>query len=200
MNELLSRYWRALALRGAIALLFGALAVSMPDLTLLWLIMLFAAYALISGVVSVIGAVKNRKSDEDWWLFLALGLVGVGAGVMTIVHPALTGLILVLVIGANALITGVLDIALAIRARKIIQDKWLLIASGAASIVFGVITFLFPDAGALALIWLIGFYALITGTLLLALAFKLRARASASNAIQQNRRVGPDRRVASSHT
>jgi uncharacterized membrane protein HdeD (DUF308 family) len=177
MHELLVQAWWMLALRGAIALLFGVLALIWPGLTLLWFVALFAAYALLVGVVSVIGAVRNRQSDEAWWLILLLGLVSIGAAVSAIVYPGLTALVLVLVMGANALVTGVLDLATAIRLRKAMRGEWLLILSGIASIVFGVLVFLFPGAGALALVWLISVYALVTGALLLALALRLRALA-----------------------
>lgn len=172
MDELLARSWWMLGLRGAIALLFGILALLWPGLTLLWLVALFAAYALISGVVSIIAAVQNRRSDREWWLILLLGLVSVAAGIVALIHPALTALVLVLVMGANALVTGVLDIAVAIRLRKVIQNEWLLILSGLASIIFGVLVFLFPGAGALAMVWLISAYAIVTGILLLWLAFR----------------------------
>lgn len=89
-------------------------------------------------------------------------------------QPALTALVLVLVMGANALVTGVLDIAVAIRLRKTIEGEWLLIAAGIASIIFGILVFLFPGAGALALVWLISAYAIATGILLLGLAFRAR--------------------------
>ncbi len=144
-------------------------------LTLLWLVALFAAYALLGGAASVIGAVRHRHSDEKWWLILLLGLVSIGAGVSTIFYPGLTALVLVLVMGANALVTGVLDIAVAIRLRKAIRGEWLLIVTGIISIVFGVLVFLFPGAGALALAWLISVHAIVTGVLLLALAFRVRA-------------------------
>ena len=175
MKELLSQSWWMLALRGVIALLFGVLALAWPGLTLLWLVVLFAAYALLVGVVSVIGAVRHRSSDGKWWLILLLGLVSIGAGVIAILSPDLTALVLVLVMGANALITGVLDIASAIRLRKAIQGEWLLILAGIASVVFGVLVLLFPGAGALALVWLISVYAIVTGVLLLVLAFRARA-------------------------
>jgi uncharacterized membrane protein HdeD (DUF308 family) len=174
MDELLLRSWWMLALRGVIALLFGVLAIVWPGLTLLWLVALFAAYALLGGVASVIGAVRHRHSDEKWWLILLLGLVSIGAGVSAILYPGLTALLLVLVMGANALVTGVLDIAVAIRLRKAIRGEWLLIVTGIISIVFGVLVFLFPDAGALALVWLISVHATVTGALLLALAFRVR--------------------------
>ena len=175
MDELLLRLWWMLALRGVIALLFGVLALVWPGLTLLWLVALFAAYALLGGAASVIGAVRHRHSDEKWWLILLLGLVSIGAGVSTIFYPGLTALVLVLVMGANALVTGVLDIAVAIRLRKAIRGEWLLIVTGIISIVFGVLVFLFPGAGALALAWLISVHAIVTGVLLLALAFRVRA-------------------------
>jgi uncharacterized membrane protein HdeD (DUF308 family) len=95
--------------------------------------------------------------------------------VIAILSPGLTALALVLVMGANALIVGVLDIAAAIRLRKVIQGEWLLILAGIASVVFGVLVLLFPGAGALALVWLISVYAIVTGVLLLALAFRARA-------------------------
>lgn len=196
MNELLSRSWWALALRGVAAIVFGALALMWPDLTLFVLIALFAAYALIGGIVSVVGALKNRKSDEDWWMLFLLGLVGIGAGVIAVVHPALSLLLLVLVIAAYALITGILDIAIAIRLRKVLRNEWLLVLSGITAIVFGVLAFLFPDAGALAVVWLISLYALITGALLLALAFSIRAKVKPGTT---ERRVTPDRRATVVH-
>lgn len=174
MNELFSRAWWMLALRGAVALLFGILALLWPGLTLLWLVALFATYALISGVVSIVGAVKNRHSDREWWLVLLVGLVSAGAGIIAILHPAMTALLLVLLMGANALVTGVLDIVTAIRLRKVIEHEWLLILAGLVSVVFGLFVFLFPGAGALALVWLISAHAIAIGILLLALAFRAR--------------------------
>jgi uncharacterized membrane protein HdeD (DUF308 family) len=198
MREQLLESWWVLALRGVIAVLFGVLALIWPGLTLLWLVTLFAAYALLGGTVSVFGAIKNRKSDEDWWLLLLLGLVGNGAGVIAVVHPGLTALLLVLVMGANALLTGVLDIAIATRLRKVLRGEWLLLLSGAGSIVFGIIVFLFPGAGALALVWLISAYALISGALLLAMAFRVRTRTGgkmpAPSGDQPDRRVVDRRR------
>lgn len=196
MNESLSRAWWIYALRGVLAILFGVFAIMWPGLTLLSLIVLFAVYVLLSGAASVIGAMRMRKHDEDWWLPLLLGLVSIGAGVIAIMHPELTTLVLVLVIGANALITGVLDIATAIRLRKTIRNEWLMILSGAVSIVFGVLVFLFPAAGALALVWLISLYAFVTGLLMFVLAMRLRTRITVGAA---ERRITPDRRATPAH-
>jgi uncharacterized membrane protein HdeD (DUF308 family) len=176
----LSRNWWMFALRGAIAVAFGVLALAWPGMTLLWLVALFAAFALIGGVASAVGAVRNRRGDEHWWLALLLGLVSIGAGVIAIIHPGLTALVLVLLMGANAIATGVLDIAIAIRLRKLIRGEWLLILAGLVSIVFGVLVFLFPAAGALALVWLISAYAIASGILLFIVGWRLRRQREAS--------------------
>ncbi|OWW18470.1 HdeD family acid-resistance protein [Noviherbaspirillum denitrificans] len=199
MNEMLSRSWRMLALRGVIAILFGVLALAWPDLTLLAFATIFAVYALLTGAVLVVGSVRSRKSNEDWWLPLMVGLVSIGAGVVATIHPGLTAMVLVLVVGANALITGVLDIATAVRLRKTIRNEGLLILNGVASIAFGVLVFLFPDAGALALVWLISFYASFSGILLLAFAFRLRAKTKGTSKMEKDRRTIPDRRMAAAH-
>lgn len=181
MNETLLRYWWMLALRGGIAVAFGLLALLLPGITLLALIALFAAYAMFGGAVWTIGAIHNRKQDDHWWVLLMAGLAGIGAGLIALVHPALTALVLILLIGANALVTGVLDIVIAVRLRRRIQGEWLLVLSGVASIVFGAVVFLYPlGAGALALVWLVGIYAIATGLLLLALALRVRAWARAA--------------------
>jgi len=176
MSDTLLRSWWLLALRGVIAVLFGAAAILWPGITLVTLAALFSAFALLAGAVWVFGAIRNRHSDPRWWLPLLLGAFSVGAGIIAALHPALTTLALIVLVGANALVTGVLDIVVALRVRKHIKGELLLVLSGVASIVFGAIVLLFPmGAGALALAWLIGLYALVTGTMLLALSLTVRS-------------------------
>ncbi|HCY62160.1 MAG TPA: hypothetical protein DHV59_04880 [Oxalobacteraceae bacterium] len=196
MNDTLLRSWWVLALRGVVAILFGVVTLYWPQLTLLVLVSLFAAYAIFTGVVSVAGAIRNHSHDDHWWLFLIIGLVGIGAGAITIIHPAITAVVLVMLIGANALMTGVLDIVAAIRLRREIHNEWLLAVSGMAAIVFGVLVFLYPAAGALTLVGVIALYAFITGFLLIASALRLR---SISKTGMSDRRVMPDRRISVRH-
>jgi uncharacterized membrane protein HdeD (DUF308 family) len=176
MNETLLRSWWLLGLRGAIAVLFGAAAILWPAITLITLAALFAAFALLAGALWMFGAVRHRKADQRWWVMLLLGMFSVAAGVAAALNPALTIVALILLIGANALVSGVLDIVVALRVRKYMKGELLLVLSGVASIVFGLIVLMFPTgAGALALAWMTGFYALVSGALLLALAFQVRA-------------------------
>lgn len=196
MEDAVARSWQMLGLRGLIAILFGALALAMPEITLLSFVALFAVYALVGGFISVFTGVRNKSQDDHWWLPVLWGLVSIGAGIMAVMHPSLSALILVLVIGANALVTGVLDLVAAVRLRKAIRGEWLLGLNGFVSIVFGILIFLFPGPGALALVWMIATYALITGGLLIGLAIRLRSLTKTTGIAMQDRRINPDRRMS----
>jgi uncharacterized membrane protein HdeD (DUF308 family) len=171
MERLLSMSWWALALWGLCAVIFGVLALAWPGLTLLTLAVMFAAYAVVSGAAAVVSALANR-GEKGWWLWLLAGLVAVTAGVLAIAYPGLTALLLVLLMGANAVITGVLEVSMAVRLRKEIRGEWLLGLAGAVSILFGAFVMLFPLGGALALVWLIALHAVVTGVMLLVLAWR----------------------------
>jgi uncharacterized membrane protein HdeD (DUF308 family) len=181
MTQLLANSWWVLALRGTAALLFGILALLWPGVTLLFLVALFAAYAILSGGVALVGAIRNR-GDRGWWLVLLLGLVSLAAGVLAIVYPGLTALALVLLMGANAVVSGVLEMSMAVRLRKEIEGRgeWLLGIAGFVSVLFGAFVLLFPGPGALALVWLIAVHAIAIGVLFLIAAFRLRSSARAT--------------------
>ena len=173
MRDLLNRSWWMLALRGIVAIVFGVLAILWPGLTLLWLVALFAGFAVLAGAASIMAALRARDQD-GWGLALLLGIVSVIAGVLAIFYPGITALTLILLMGANALVTGVLDLVMAARLRKQMRGEWVLVAAGVVSIMFGAIVMIFPAAGALALVWFISFYATLTGVLLLMVAFRAR--------------------------
>lgn len=194
MHAIGRRSWWVLALRGAAGIVFGILALAWPAITLLTLVLLFAAWALVGGVASVAGALRHRHDDEDWWLPLLLGLVSIGAGALAAFNPGPTALVLVLLMGANALVAGVLDIVAAVRLRRSIRHEWLLALSGLVSVLFGAIVFLYPDAGALALVGLVSAYALLSGALLLVLGLRLRTLGAATEGMTE-RRVQSDRRI-----
>jgi uncharacterized membrane protein HdeD (DUF308 family) len=163
-----------LALQGVLALTFGIVAMLLPGATLLVLVAFFAAWMFVGGGVSVYAAIKHRNTDKAWWIVLLLGLVSLAAGVIAVLNPDITILVLVLLMGANALVTGILQIVMAIRLRKSIEREWLLALAGVVSLIFGVLVFLFPAAGALAMVWLVSFYAVFTGVLLVTLALRAR--------------------------
>lgn len=175
MATLLKRNWWVLLLQGLAAVLFGIAALIWPGLTLASLVLLFGAYALVDGVFAVIGSLVHLKEHEDWWLMLLGGLASIAAGIITFVQPGLTTLSLLFLIGAWALVSGVLTIVLAIQLRKEIKGEGLLILSGIASVLFGLFVFVQPGAGALSVIWLIAVYAIVYGVLEMGLAFETRS-------------------------
>jgi uncharacterized membrane protein HdeD (DUF308 family) len=174
MATLLKKGWWVLLVRGLAAVLFGVIALVWPQLTVATLILYFGAFALVDGISDVIGSIMNRKEDKYWWLVLLRGLAGIAAGVLVFVWPQLTALFLLYMIAARALATGILDIFAAIRLRKEIEGELLLILGGLVSVLFGLIAFVRPGAGALAVISLIAIYALFVGLIMIVLAFRMR--------------------------
>jgi len=175
MLDTLSRNWWMLVARGAFAILFGVLAILMPGLTLTALVLLFGAYALIDGGITLYSTLTGRNDNQQWWLGLLEGGIGVIAGIVTFVWPGITGLALLYVIAFWAIMTGVFEIMAAWQLRKEIANEILLGISGLLSVVFGGLLLAFPGSGALAVAWLIGFYAILFGGTLIALGFRLRS-------------------------
>jgi uncharacterized membrane protein HdeD (DUF308 family) len=173
--ETLSRNWWAVLLRGLAGIAFGLATLIAPGISIAGLIILFGAYALIDGVLAIVSAVRRRGRHDRWGLLVLEGIVGVGAAVVTVLWPGLTALALLFVIAGWAIVTGVLEIASAVVLRKQITGEWLLVLSGIASLIFGVVLFLFPVAGVVAIALLIGSYALVFGIILVVLAFRLRS-------------------------
>ncbi|HEX5832971.1 MAG TPA: HdeD family acid-resistance protein [Pyrinomonadaceae bacterium] len=165
--------WWALLLRGIAAIVFGLLAFIWPGITLTALVLLWGAYALVDGAFSIVAGIRSHGESRRWWVLLLEGILGVAAGVVAFLIPGITALVLLLLIAAWAIVTGVFEIAAAIQMRKYIRGEWLLILAGIASILFGGLLFLNPVAGALAVVWLIGAYAIVFGVLLVALSLRL---------------------------
>ncbi len=177
MVHALAKNWWMLLLRGIAAIIFGVLAFAWPGMTLLTLIMFYGAFALVDGVLAIIAAIAGGAPAPRWWLAV-VGLLGVATGVLMFTMPGLTALVLLYFIAGWAIATGAFQIVGAIRLRKEIDDEWYLILGGVVSVLFGVGVMMAPGAGALALLWVIGTYAVIMGAILVALAFRLKKFAS----------------------
>jgi uncharacterized membrane protein HdeD (DUF308 family) len=175
MATLVSKMWWAIVIRGICALVFGILTFVWPKATIGALILLFGVYALVDGFFNLAAAFSSKQSGSMRWLLVIEGLVSIAAGVLTFFWPQVTGIVLLYFIACWAVITGVFEIIAAIRLRKEITGELFLALSGVASIFFGILLFIYPAAGALAVITIIGIYAVIFGILLLILGFRLRS-------------------------
>jgi uncharacterized membrane protein HdeD (DUF308 family) len=183
-------HWWALAIRGAIAIIFGLAALLRPDIALEALILLFGAYALVDGVFAIVGVFGGTRGGTPRWLLLIEGIAGILAGIIAFVLPGVTAIVFLYIIAAWAVITGVSEIATAIRLRQEIRGEWALIIGGALSILFGVLLAIIgPVAGLLSLIWLIGIYAVAFGILMLITAFQVRGRDAGSGTDRPSRVV-----------
>ncbi len=177
MVNQLGQNWWAVAIRGAAAIIFGILALIWPSITFTVLVLFWGAYALVDGVFATISVLTRHAGGNHRWLLLLEGIAGILAGIVTFLYPGLTGVVLLYLIAAWAIVTGILEILAAIRLRAEITNEWLLAIAGVVSVIFGIVVALFPAAGALAVVWLIGAYAIVFGFLLLFVAFRLRSYA-----------------------
>ena len=173
--DTLSDNWWAVALRGLAALAFGVLTLVSPGISLAALVLLFGAYAVADGVLAIVAAFRHRRAGETWWVIALGGIAGIAAGIITFLMPAITVLVLVYVLAARAIIVGAMEVAAAIRLRKVIKGEWLMALGGVASIVFGVLVALFPGIGALTVVLWIGAFFVVIGAMLIALGFRLRS-------------------------
>jgi len=171
----LARHWWVFLIRGLVAIVFGLFGFFYPGATLFTLVLFYGAYALVDGVFAIVSAVRGKEGMRPRWWLAVVGVLGIVAGLVTYLMPGLTTLVLLTVIGVWALLYGITEIVGAIRLRKEIDNEWLLLMHGALAVLFGLMTLFRPGAGALALIWLIASFALASGVLLIALAFRLKS-------------------------
>lgn len=166
-----------LLVRGLIGVAIGIIAIAWPGITIAVLVGIFGLYAVIDGITNLMLGLSRSQPHGRSWAQVGQGLAGILVGVLAFIWPGVTALMLVLFIGAWAIVTGILEIVAAIRLRKVIEREWLLVLSGALSVLFGLLIFAFPGAGAVGLAWLLGIYAAAAGMVLITLALRMRSLA-----------------------
>jgi uncharacterized membrane protein HdeD (DUF308 family) len=172
--KMLSRYWWMTLLRGLLWVAFGVLAFASPGISLIALSVLFAAFVLIDGVVSVVNAISGREEREHWWILLLVGLAGIVVGGLALANPVLSVLALLFYVAVWSITTGVLEIVAAIRLRREIEGELWLVLAGVISVAFGIFLMAWPGVGILTLLWMFGVFGIAFGVTLIALALKAR--------------------------
>ena len=169
-----ARSWWAMVLRGVAALLFAALALMWPGLTFGILLVLFASFAIVDGSLAILAGIK-AASDNRRWVALALeGVVGVLVGVLVFTWPSVSAVTLTYLIAFWAIVTGIFELAVAMRMRRVVKGEWVMALGGFASLTFGFLVAAKPGTGALAFVWILGAYAAVFGLLLIGLGLRLR--------------------------
>jgi uncharacterized membrane protein HdeD (DUF308 family) len=175
----LRQAWPMLLARAVFAVAFGLVALIWPTITLLILAWAFGVYAIIDGAIQIIDGIRRRDRPR-WWISLLLGLLALAAGVLALIWPGLTAVVLAIVIGAWALVTGFVEIFSAVRQRRERRRPALLLLVGLVSGVAGVGILAWPVLGAVALAALVGGFAVVYGIVLVVLALQLRNAADAT--------------------
>jgi uncharacterized membrane protein HdeD (DUF308 family) len=151
-----------LGLHGLASVVFGVMILAWPDISVYALTIVFGAYALATGILELGAAFTTEGKDTRWWLILR-GLLGITVGLLVFVWPSISALALLYVIGAYAVAFGIIVIAASFRLPLEGRDSALLILTGIVTILFGIVIFAQPGAGALAVLSLIAAFALVTG-------------------------------------
>ena len=170
MLDVLTQKWWAVALRGILAIVFGIVALAFPGATLVSLAVVFGAYAFVDGLFAIVSAFGHPGREAVWYVLD--GILGIAVGVATFLFPGITAQGLVYLIGVWAILTGIFEVIAGFELP--IKRDWLLVLAGIASIIFGVLVFVNPVSGALAITWLIGVYALVFGGSMLVFGIRLR--------------------------
>jgi uncharacterized membrane protein HdeD (DUF308 family) len=172
-RALCKRTWWVFLIGGIAAVVFGILAFMQPASALLVLAIYFAAMVLVDGAVNAWGALTNRDKD-GWVLLLLLGVIGVAAGGYALLHPALSVTAFIFVVAFTAILFGALLLTLGFKVRKETEREWILYVNGGLSVLFGILIIARPAEGAVSVVYLIAFWAILLGALKIWFAFKVK--------------------------
>jgi uncharacterized membrane protein HdeD (DUF308 family) len=173
-SKIVSRIWWSLAVRGALAILFGIVAFFYTSQTLLALVYVFGVFAVLSGIATLVAAVRAGEAHQRWGWLAASGILSLAAGIVAFAWPGITALAVVYLIAAWAILTGGAEIAFALAFPETLAHPWLAGFSGLLSVLFGLLLAVWPRSGAVALTWLVGIYAVAYGAIMLYYAYLLQ--------------------------
>ncbi len=184
MQQVLKNYRNMFLFRGLAAIAFGIIALVWPSSTLLALVLVFGIFAIIGGIAMVAAALQNRE-EHGWGVFLFEGILWILVGVVALVWPGITALAFLYLIAAWAIITGILELIAPLTYPMSFGRGLLMVLAGLVSIAFGILIAAQPASGLLAVVWLIGLYAIVFGVINIVTYFEARSAASSLVGQQQ---------------
>jgi uncharacterized membrane protein HdeD (DUF308 family) len=182
-SKIVSRIWWSLAIRGVLAILFGIVAFFYTGQTLLALIYVFGVFAVLSGIASLVAAVRAGEAHQRWGWLAASGILSVAIGIVAFAWPGVTALAFVFLIAAWAILTGMAEIAFALAFPDTLAHPWLAGLAGIISVIFGILLAVWPRSGAITLTWLVGIYAIVYGATMLYYAYRLQGLRNEARAL-----------------
>ncbi|MGV9001580.1 MAG: HdeD family acid-resistance protein [Candidatus Saccharimonadaceae bacterium] len=175
-NQVAKQLWGLGIAFGVVSILFGVLALFWPGLTVALFIVLFGVFVLVWGVVGLIVSLSSANTDKFWWLELVFSLLAIGLAVYLLRNPVEAAKFFVLFMGLTFLVRGVVDVLEGLfDAGRKGSSRVSAIVLGAIGLVAGVITLTYPVSAGLAVVWVIGLYAVLYGSMLVAFSFRVQA-------------------------
>lgn len=173
LSPMAKSLWALAITQGVLAILFGTLALFWPGLTVALLIILFSVFILVWGVVGLIVSLSSIGSNKFWWLELIFSVLAIGLSVYMLRNPEATAGIFVFFIGLTFLVRGVVDILEGMFDKdQPSNNRWLHAIVGVLGVIAGIITLTHPVTAGVAIVWVIGLYAVLYGALVIAFAFR----------------------------
>lgn len=163
--------WWAIVLRGILACIFGIVVLAHPGVGIAALLLMFAVYAAVDGVAALATAISHGRAGLSWGWWLVEGLVSLGIAALALARPGITLLAVVLLIAFRAILLGLVELGGALGGKGL-DHRWLLGLTGLVSLLFGILLIANPLAGGVALVWVIGVYAVVFGVMLVVVGLR----------------------------
>ena len=163
-RSMLKTLWWLVLLRGILAILFGIAVLAWPKATVVVFVALFAIFSLLDGILDIVLGVQARGERGRWLIFLQ-GALAIIAGIIALVWPSITAVVLLWLVALWAIFSGVMEIAGSLELRRLAQPRWWWHSvAGVLAIVLGaILLFGNPVRGILAILWAVGVLAIASG-------------------------------------
>lgn len=172
-KKITKEMWWLMLLTGIVSVVFGFMALFWPKLTAATFVYIYAIFVVVTGAVGLFESIASIKKDPLWWLALLFSLVNLGIGVFLLRNPAVTAVLLVLLVSLFVFMQAIVDLVVASYLKKD-DDRWLWVVSGIIGLIAGVVILVYPLASTVAFVWVIGLYALVHGVTSVAYALQIR--------------------------